>query len=318
MQETCVQRPGMVRVSRGAHTPPCTVMIGTSGYSYLEWVDSGFYPAGTRSAKMLSAYGRSFSVVELNYTWYQMARSDALSRMLAAAPPHMLFAAKLTRTVTHERDEDWREQVIRYRQGISALGKRLVAILVQLPPDFARTVANRRFLAELLDCLHPFPTSVEFRHASWAVDSVFNELEQRRVTLVSVDEPDLAGLFPSLDVVTNPSLFYVRFHGRNRQGWKNGNMQKKFDYNYSETELQQWCRQKLSPLAGRAARGVVFFNNHVRAQAPRNALLLESVITKQGRPDGVQSGAAGRQQQTEQMEASGDHGSTCHSASQCR
>jgi len=271
-------RPGIVPVGDSTRKTPCIVMTGTSGYSYLEWVDSGFYPTGTRTAEMLSVYGRSFSVVELNYTWYQMARSDALTRMLAAAPANLLFAAKLTRTVTHERDEDWRNQVQRYRQGISALGKRLVAVLVQLPPDFTRTIANRQFLAELLDCMQPLPTAVEFRHVSWAVDSVFKELERRRVTLVSVDEPDLKGLFPALDVVTNPSLFYVRFHGRNRQGWKHGNMQKKFDYDYSNAELQQWCEQELNTLAGRTERGVIFFNNHVRAQAPRNALLLESLI----------------------------------------
>jgi uncharacterized protein YecE (DUF72 family) len=259
---------------------PCLVMTGTSGYSYLEWVDSGFYPPGTRAAAMLEFYGRFFSVVELNYTWYQMARSDVLTRMLAAAPAHIIFAAKLTRTVTHEREEDWREQVQRYRQGISALGKRLAAILVQLPPDFDRTVSNRRFLAELLDHLQGMPVAVEFRHASWAVDTVFGELERRQITLVSVDEPDLPGLFPRLDVVTNPALFYVRFHGRNEKGWKTSNMQKKFDYDYSEQELHRWCEHELGPLSGRASRGIIFFNNHVRAQAPRNALLLDSLIGK--------------------------------------
>lgn len=276
-----MQRPGTVLIGKGPDKTECTVMTGTCGYSYLEWVDSGFYPPGTRSAAMLRLYGECFSVVELNYTWYQMARSDALARMLAAAPAHMLFTAKLTRTVTHERDDDWRDQVQRYRQGIGALGKRLVAILVQLPPDFTRTVANRRFLAELLDGLQPMPTAVEFRHASWAVDSVFTELERRRITLVSVDEPDLVGLFPCLDVVTNPALFYVRFHGQNRDGWKSGNMQKKFDYDYTSAELQQWCEKKLPGLASRAARGVIFFNNHVRAQAPRNARLLESLLKQQ-------------------------------------
>jgi len=259
----------------------CRVLTGTSGYSYQEWVDSGFYPPGTRTAAMLGLYGRSFSVVELNYTWYQMARSDVLTRMLGAAPEHIVFAAKLTRTVTHEREEDWREQVHRYCQGIVALGKRLVAVLVQLPPTFDRTIANRRFLAELLDCLQKLPVAVEFRHASWALDSVFAELERRRITLVSVDEPELPGLFPRLDVVTNPSLFYVRFHGRNKSGWRTGNMQKKFDYDYAEDELGRWCEEDLSALSSRAGRGVIFFNNHVRAQAPRNALLLDSLIKKQ-------------------------------------
>jgi uncharacterized protein YecE (DUF72 family) len=280
MRQDTRQRPATVLIRGDRQGAGCLVLTGTSGYSYLEWVDSGFYPPGTRSAAMLELYGRHFSVVELNYTWYQMARSDVLTRMLATAPAHILFAAKLTRTVTHEREEDWREQVQRYRQGVTALGRRLAAVLVQLPPDFDRTVSNRRFLAELLDCLQPTPVAVEFRHASWAVDPVFVELERRRVTLVSVDEPDLPGLFPSLDVVTNPALFYVRFHGRNRQGWKNGNMQKKFDYDYGEDELHQWCETTFASLASRAGRGIIFFNNHVRAQAPRNALLLDSLIRK--------------------------------------
>jgi len=274
------QRPGSITVSGGSRDAGCELLVGTSGYSYLEWVDSGFYPAGTTPAKMLGLYGRCFSVVELNYTWYQMARAEALARMAAAAPGHLLFAAKLTRTITHERQEDWREQVQAYRRGIAPLKKKLVAVLVQLPPDFDRTLGNRSFLAELLDRLQGIPVAVEFRHASWAVDVVFNELERRAVTLVTVDEPPLPGLFPLLDVVTNPALFYVRFHGRNLQGWRSGNMQRKFDYDYSTSELQQWCETPLSGMVRQAGRGILFFNNHVSAQAPRNARLLGSLIAK--------------------------------------
>ncbi len=277
-----MQRSGKIAVPPAYGNSDCEIMIGTCGYSYLEWVDSGFYPPGTRSAEMLGLYGRSFPAVELNYTWYQMARSDALLRMVNTAPSHLLFSAKLTRTITHERVEDWREQVKLYRQGISCLKERLLAVLVQLPPDFDRTINNRCFLAELLDLLHGVPTAVEFRHRSWAVDVVFGELERRRVSLVTVDEPDLPGLFPALDVVTNPAFFYARFHGRNRQGWRSGTMQKKFDYDYGEAELQQWCERYLAPLARQAERGLIFFNNHVRAQAPRNAGLLSSLIEKSG------------------------------------
>ena len=263
----------------------CSLMIGTCGYSYLEWVDSGFYPAGARSSEMLGLYGSRFSVVELNYTWYQMARADALARMAAAAPDYMRFTAKLTRTITHERDRDWRSQVRLYREGIKPLEDRLLAILVQLPPEFDRTIANRCFLAELLDSLHGLPVAVEFRHASWAVDPVFAEFERRGITLVTVDVPDLPGLFPLLDVVTNPSLFYVRFHGRNLHGWRSGNMQKKFDHDYSEPELQQWCETYLAKMVPRAQRGLLFFNNHVRGQAPRNGERLFSLIREEGRSE---------------------------------
>ena len=256
----------------------CPVYVGTCGYSYTEWVDSGFYPAGTKSMEMLGLYGRCFSVVELNYTWYQMARADALARMVEKAPAHLLFAAKLTRTMTHERADNWREQLQFYRQGIAPLQKRLLAVLIQLPPDFDRCIANRNYLAALLDGLHDLPVAVEFRHSSWAIDPVFAELERRQVTLVAVDAPSLPGFFPSLDVVTNPALFYVRFHGRNKVGWQSGNMQKKFNYDYSDQELRAWCDQYLLSMAAKADRGILVFNNHVRAQAPKNGQRLATIL----------------------------------------
>ncbi|HSO10592.1 MAG TPA: DUF72 domain-containing protein, partial [Desulfoprunum sp.] len=164
----------------------CRIAVGTCGYSYTEWADSGFYPPGTRTAAMLPLYGRSFSVVELNYTWYQMARAEAIARMVDKAPPHLRFAAKLTRTITHERDADWREQLQQFRRGIAPLGSRLLAVLIQLPPDFERSPDNRRHLAVLLDGLQGLPVAVEFRHGSWAVDRVFAELERRAVSLVTI------------------------------------------------------------------------------------------------------------------------------------
>ncbi len=258
----------------------CPVAVGTCGYSYSEWVDAGFYPPGTRSTAMLGLYGRSFSVVELNYTWYQMARAEALERMVVGAPAHLHFAAKLTRTMTHERDDQWRQQLTLYRQGIAPLGKRLVAVLVQLPPEFERSVANRSYLAALLDGLAGLPTAVEFRHRSWAVDPVFAELERRCVTLVTVDVPTLPSLFPALDVVTNPELFYARFHGRNLEGWRSGNMQKKFNYDYHAEELDAWCTAHLPMLSRASSSGLIMFNNHVRAQAPRNGLQMAASLAR--------------------------------------
>jgi uncharacterized protein YecE (DUF72 family) len=208
-----------------------------------------------------------------------MARADAVARMVEKAPPHFRFAAKLTRTMTHERDDTWPQQLRLYREGITPLGDRLTAVLVQLPPEFDRTMGNRCYLAALLDGLSGLPVAVEFRHAGWAVDSVFQELERRKVTLVTVDEPELPGLFPTLDVVTNPGLFYVRFHGRNSRGWRSGNMQKKFDYDYTVEELREWRENWLQRLARKADSGVMYFNNHVRAQAPKNARLLEKILT---------------------------------------
>ena len=283
--------PSEVPASPGAGVAPVLanhrIQVGTSGYSYSEWIDAGFYPPRTPANKMLAAYARHFPVTELNYTWYQMPKAEAVGRMLAQAPEGLTFAAKLTRTLTHEVDPDqWRGQAALFRQGVAPLiqARRFVAVLLQFPPSFRRIPENRRYLAHLLDQLQGLPLAVEFRHASWAADRVFAELERRRVTLVAVDEPDLPGLFPRLDVVTNPDLFYVRFHGRNTGGWRSGNMQKQFDYDYTEAELGKWAHARIPKMADKAARGVIFFNNHVRAQAPRNARMLINLLARRFTP----------------------------------
>jgi uncharacterized protein YecE (DUF72 family) len=107
---------------------------------------------------------------------------------------------------------------------------------------------------------------------------VFAELERRRATLVAVDTPALPGLFPRLDVVTNPELFYIRFHGRNARGWRSGDLQRQFDYDYRDEELREWADGLIPRMAARAAQGVAFFNNHVRGQAPRNAAQLIQLL----------------------------------------
>lgn len=253
------------------------ISIGTSGYSYTEWVDAGFYPQGTKSAHMLAHYARTFPVTELNFTWYQMPKARILERMRGQVPPEFRFAVKLTRTMTHEvAPKEWRGLAARYREGIAPLmqSRQLVAVLVQLAPFFDRSPANRRYLAALMDELAGLPLAVEFRHRSWVDDRVFAELNRRKITLVTVDAPDLPNLFPLLDVVTNPDLLYVRLHGRNLQGWRSGNMQKKFDYSYSDAELEQ-LSGTIGQMARQARGGVVFFNNHVRGKAVENGLRFE-------------------------------------------
>ena len=266
---------------------PENLFVGTSGYSYAEWIDSGFYPEGTHASNMLDVYTQFFHTAELNYTWYQMPKAPAIERMCTKVPPHFKFAAKLTRTLTHEIKKGlWQKEALLFRQGIAPLiqSKKLLCILIQLPPYFKRTPDARMYLAALLDELAGLPLAVEFRHESWVNDRVFSELERRKVTLASVDEPELPDLFPQLDVVTNPDLFYVRFHGRNAKGWRSGNMQKQFDYNYADWELVAWADTIKNSMMPEAAAGGIFFNNHVRGQAPKNALrLIELLLNKRQR-----------------------------------
>jgi uncharacterized protein YecE (DUF72 family) len=266
--------------NKNNNLPP--ILVGTSGYAYSEWVDAGFYPPGTGSARMLAHYARVFPVTEINYTWYQMPKAPAMDRMRRKVPEGFRFAAKLTRTLTHEVDANrWPAQAALYREGVAPLVQsgQLLAVLVQLPPFFRRNPENRRYLARLLDALAGLPLVVEFRHASWATDRVFASLKERRVTLACVDAPERKDLFPPLAVVTNPDLFYIRFHGRNAAGWRSGSMQKQFDYDYSDDELAQWSRTRIPEMTRQAGTGIIFFNNHVRGQAPKNARMLMGQLT---------------------------------------
>ncbi len=263
---------------------PCRLLVGTSGYSYAEWTAAGFYPPSTKPGTMLSHYARLFPVTELNFTWYQMPKASALERMRRNVPDGFCFSAKLNRALTHEVDPNqWRGHVTQYRDGIAPLiqSGQLAAVLLQFPPTFHRLAENRRYLAALLDELQGLPLAVEFRHVSWAVDRVYSEFKQRRVTLVTVDTPALPNLFPRCVVITNPAFFYIRFHGRNTKGWRSGNMQEQFNYDYPDTELIEWVAACIEPLARQAHRGLIFFNNHVRAQAPRNAeRLIDHLIAR--------------------------------------
>ncbi len=221
-------------------SPTSRILVGTCGYSYPEWVAAGVYPAGTKAADMLALYARQFAATELNFTWYQMPRAPTIERMRSLAPEGFCFTAKLTRTLTHEVDPAaWRGQAALYRDGVAPIVQsgQLAAVLLQFPPAFTRSPEARRYLSELLDELQGLPLAIEFRHRSWAHDRVFAELERRRACLVAVDAPAL----PGLDVVTHPGLFYVRFHGRNERGWRTGNKQAQFDYDYRDAELREWA-----------------------------------------------------------------------------
>ena len=67
-----------------------------------------------------------------------MPKAAAVERMRRLVPAEFRFAAKLTRTMTHEVDPgQWRSQVAQYRDGIGPLvqARQLAAVLLQLPPD---------------------------------------------------------------------------------------------------------------------------------------------------------------------------------------
>jgi uncharacterized protein YecE (DUF72 family) len=105
-------------------------------------------------------------------------------------------------------------------------------------------------------------------------------MQKQGAALVSLDMPDLAKLPPSMDVVTAP-FSYIRLHGRNTETWWGSDRVAKYDYLYNERELEAWV-DRIKRIIVQADKILVYFNNHARGQAMKNAQTLVGLLEKAG------------------------------------
>ena len=74
---------------------------------------------------------------------------------------------------------------------------------------------------------------------------------------------------PPIVEVTSPALAYLRLHGRNGATWNTGRtVAERFDYVYSDEEMEEWIDPVLD-MAERAQEVAVVFNNNARDYALR-------------------------------------------------
>lgn len=106
-------------------------------------------------------------------------------------------------------------------------------------------------------------------------------MEEMKFTKKAATE-SVEQLMEIIKSVTNPEFFYIRFHGRNAAGWRSGNMQIQFNYDYSDAELSEWVEKRIMIMADQAKAGYLLFNNHVRGQAPRNAQSMKRILRQAG------------------------------------
>ena len=255
---------------------PARILIGTSGYSFPDWVGP-FYPPGTRSKDFLTFYAQHFGTVEVNSTYYGIPKPEVLERMADKTPDHFRFVVKLNQAMTHEHSLD--PATLRSFLGAIEPLKRAGkydGLLAQFPWAFQRTDENRRFLLSLRQQLVEEPLFVEFRHDSWLVPELQGSLREHRIGFCAVDEPRLRNLMPPVALVTSDDA-YVRFHGRNARNWWGRGSGDRYDYDYRREELEEWVG-KIRELADRARRVYLFFNNCHAGQAARSAKLMQELL----------------------------------------
>jgi uncharacterized protein YecE (DUF72 family) len=237
------------------------VLIGCSGWNYKDW-KGPFYPAkGCPTNRWLEFYAQHFPTVEINSTFYRLARRDAVARWLTQVPEDFVLAPKMSRYVTHIKRLTMPEAVDRFYEHIEPLARspKMGPVLWQLPENFHR---DDERLAGVLGNLPAGRHAFEFRHPSWFNDTTYSMLRERDTALVIGDDPERP--FQTYEFTTD--FTFIRFHGgkRGRYG------------NYSDTEIREWADRVRCWAEERAV--FAYFNNDWNAYAIGNARLLTKLV----------------------------------------
>ncbi|MFZ0916142.1 MAG: DUF72 domain-containing protein [Candidatus Udaeobacter sp.] len=235
--------------------------IGTSGWNYKSW-RNGFY--GDRPQKeWLRFCAEHFPAIEVNGTFYRLQEKSTFQKWRDETPKHFVFAIKGHRYVTHNKKLLGAEEaVIRCRESASPLGRRLAAVVWQLPAFLKKNFGRLEQFLEDLQQWKSTRHAIEFRHKSWFDDEIAECLERHKVAVCMSDAPD----WPMWDRVTT-DLVYIRLHGHTR----------KYASSYSKAALEKWAMRIRHWLGEK--RGVhVYFDNDAEGAAPRNALTLLEML----------------------------------------
>jgi len=202
------------------------IRIGTSGFSYKEWLGK-FYPPKLPGAKMLEFYARRLATVEINYTFRAMPRAGMLERWATQVPEHFRFALKAPQRITHfARLKGAAESLDYFVKTSAELEGKMGPVLFQLPPDMKRDVPLlREFIAQIGGRIRP---AFEFRNASWFDDSVLQALRDGGAALCIAESHKL-----STPVERTASWVYARLRKET----------------YDDAGLKEWAR-RLQRLAG--------------------------------------------------------------------
>lgn len=287
------------------------ILLGTAS-----WSDPGFvehwYPKGMAAGDRLGWYAAQFETVEVNSTFYSVPDLRMVERWCRGTPDGFTFDVKLHQLLSrHSTAAKMLPPALRKRAQIDAKGKvnltpeieqamivefigpiellrvhgKLGALLLQLSPAFSPRAHDLQELAPLLERLEKYRVAIELRNRNWVEEATrettLKFLRAHSVTLVSVDAPPAKHFTimpPDFDAITNPSLAYLRLHGRDARAYTTGkSVAARFNYDYNDEEIEE-VAQRSKRLARAASEVHVVFNNNALDYAPHAALRLRAAL----------------------------------------
>jgi uncharacterized protein YecE (DUF72 family) len=287
------------------------IRIGTAGWTDKSLIDSGWYPPEARNPEQrLRYYAGQFPMVEVDSAYYALPAGQAAAAWAARTPGGFTFnvkafslftqhptpvrmlpadlreaAAKTDKDRVYLKDVDpqvtdqaW-ERFLAALEPLREAGK-LGVILLQYPPWFPISRANKDYIVACAQRVAPRRVGVEFRNRTWMTEDNQKEtldfLSGHQLSYVCVDMPQgYPSSIPPVLAATS-DLALVRMHGHSDQ-WESKDIQQRFRYRYDEGELRQWAGN-VQRLAQEAAETHVVFNNCYRDYAQVNAGQLASLI----------------------------------------
>jgi uncharacterized protein YecE (DUF72 family) len=275
------------------------LLIGTSGYSYPGPPPKGWFGAFYPEPKPkrfdeLNYYSQVFNTVEINSTFYRPPSVSTTTAWTKKTSSNFTFAVKLWQKFTHpvkigrkQSEEKWeaptQEDIDQFRAAMEPIAEagKLGALLLQYPTGFHCTSENMERVEKTLQVFYDYPKVVELRHNSWSERSsgIKALLAANRASSVLIDEPKFSSSIRQ-SVVTIGDIFYFRAHGRNAKAWwRPKESWERYDYLYSRDEIKRIAeRIKDASNAPGVKKGFAFFNNHARANAPANAIMLSQEL----------------------------------------
>lgn len=238
--------------------------LGTSGYSYRDWLGN-FFPRSLPQGDWLAWYAERLNAVEINSTFHAAPPLDRFQHWRDVVPAEFRFSVKVPREISHDTPPARAVDKLMHFAALAqaGLGDRLGCLLLQFPPHIEahQQPAIDRMIRSIRQAV---PLVVEFRSNTWNTPDTVAWLSELQTPLVAVDHED----HPSMSrlVVTGP-LLYIRLVG------KHGRYQTEDHERFDPTEqLVEWharIAEALASPAGAHCQEVwVLFNNDYAGHAP--------------------------------------------------
>jgi uncharacterized protein YecE (DUF72 family) len=287
------------------------IRIGTAGWTDKTLIDSGWYPPdASNPEKRLRYYAEQFPLVEVDSAYYALPAEQTAVAWAARTPVDFTFNIKAFSLFTQHptavrslpkdlreaagksgkdrvylkdvdpevTDEAWK-RFLAALEPLRSAGK-LGAVLLQFPPWFPISRANKEYIVACAQRAAPDRVCVEFRNHTWMTEDNQKEtldfLAAHQLPYVCVDEPQgYPNSIPPVLAATS-DLAVVRLHGHSDQ-WESKDIQQRFRYRYSDEELETWAGN-VQRLAEDADDTHVVFNNCYSNYAQVNAQQLGALF----------------------------------------